>query len=72
MKIPETGAEGEEDVRSSHALDFLADAWSEKGEVEKAERALVLLGEKYDRIRKNYWDWRRSMLREAGTGSEGR
>ncbi|KAL2068698.1 hypothetical protein VTL71DRAFT_15036 [Oculimacula yallundae] len=67
-KIPEDG--GEEDVRSSHALDFLADAWAEMGKVEKADRALVLLGEKYDRIRKNYWDWKRSLLKKGG-GQEG-
>lgn len=54
---------GKEDVRSTHALDFLADIWSEKGEDEKADKALVLLGDKYDRVRKNYWDWRRGLLK---------
>ncbi|TVY82949.1 Mevalonate kinase [Lachnellula suecica] len=57
--------EGEEDVRSSHALDFLADAWAEKGENEKADKALRLLGDKYDRIRKNYWEWKRASLQKA-------
>lgn len=61
VKLPEDG--GEEDVKSSHALDFLADVWTEMGEIEKADRALVLLGDKYDRIRKNYWEWKRSLLR---------
>ncbi|KAA8575229.1 hypothetical protein EYC84_004419 [Monilinia fructicola] len=51
-----------EDIRSSHALDFLADVWGEKGENEKADKALELLGDKYDKIRKNYWDWRRGLL----------
>jgi protein farnesyltransferase/geranylgeranyltransferase type-1 subunit alpha len=63
VKIPD---DGEEDIRSSHALDFLADVWSEQGKFEKADEALRLLGDKYDRIRKNYWDWRRSMLKEEG------
>jgi len=54
-----------EDVKSSHALDFLADAWLEMGDWEKADRALVLLGEKYDPIRKNYWEWRRALLKEG-------
>jgi len=63
VKIPE---DGEEDIRSSHALDFLADVWAEEGRVEKAHEALRLLGDKYDRIRKNYWDWRRGLLKEEG------
>ncbi|TVY89152.1 Protein farnesyltransferase/geranylgeranyltransferase type-1 subunit alpha, partial [Lachnellula willkommii] len=56
----------EEDVRSSHALDFLADVWAEKGENVKADKALGLLGDKYDRVRKNYWDWKRAGLKEVG------
>jgi len=59
VRIPE---EGSEDVKSSHALDFLADVWSEKGENAKSEKALTLLGDKYDRIRKNYWDWRKTAV----------
>lgn len=56
--------DGEEEfVESSHALDLLAEIWSEKGEVEKADKALRLLGDKYDPIRKNYWDWRRRSLK---------
>jgi protein farnesyltransferase/geranylgeranyltransferase type-1 subunit alpha len=64
VKIPDGG---EEDVRSSHALDFLADCWSEMDEVGKADKALVLLAEKYDPIRKNYWEWRRQLLKEEKT-----
>ncbi|KAI1005092.1 hypothetical protein K3495_g3125 [Podosphaera aphanis] len=52
-------------VKSSHALDFLADVWAEQGEYEKADEALRLLGEKYDRIRKNYWEWKRDNLRNG-------
>ena len=51
-------------VRSSHALDFLAEVWSKGGEEEKekAGAALGLLAETYDPIRKNYWDYRKSLL----------
>ena len=63
VKIPEDG--GEEDIRSSHALDFLADVWGEEGKVEKADKALQLLGEKYDPVRKNYWEWRKTLRKEG-------
>jgi protein farnesyltransferase/geranylgeranyltransferase type-1 subunit alpha len=64
------GKEGaDEDVRSSHALDFLADIWAEKGDVDKAKWALSLLGNKYDRIRKGYWDWKAGQLTHQETGS---
>jgi len=59
------GEEGGEVVRSSHALDFLADAWTEQGKVAEASKALGLLGDRYDRVRKNYWEWRRKQL-DAG------
>ncbi|KAI6248152.1 Protein farnesyltransferase/geranylgeranyltransferase type-1 subunit alpha [Erysiphe necator] len=50
-------------IKSSHALEFLADIWIEKCEYEKADDALRLLGDKYDRIRSNYWGWRRKFIR---------
>ncbi|KAF5871660.1 putative protein farnesyltransferase geranylgeranyltransferase type i alpha subunit protein [Botrytis fragariae] len=63
VKLGNADGKGE-DIRSSHALDFLADIWGEKGEWEKADKALELLGDKYDKIRKNYWDWRRGSFKE--------
>jgi protein farnesyltransferase/geranylgeranyltransferase type-1 subunit alpha len=53
-----------EDIRSSHALDFMADCWAEQGKKEEADKALMLLGDKYDRIRKNYWEWKRVALKD--------
>ncbi|KAH6845503.1 hypothetical protein B0I37DRAFT_380324 [Chaetomium sp. MPI-CAGE-AT-0009] len=56
--------EGEEaeDVQSTHALDLLAEIYAEKGDKEKAELSLTRLGQKWDRIRVGYWEWRRKCL----------
>lgn len=51
-----------EEVRSSHALDLLADIYKEAGEKEKARLCLRRLGEKWDRIREGYWAYRQRML----------
>lgn len=56
-------AEGKEQVRSTHALDFLADAFAEKGETDKADLYLRRLGEKWDPVRLGYWEWRRRSLK---------
>lgn len=54
------GFDGEgEDVKSSHALEFLADVWTEQGRRGDANTAWRLLGEKYDPVRRNYWEWKR-------------
>lgn len=49
-------------IRSSHALDLLADVLAEEKEYEKASEALDLLSAKYDPIRKNYWEFRKGLL----------
>ena len=54
--------EKEDEVRSSHALDFLADVYAEEQNKEQSAKALDLLARRYDPIRKNYWDYRRSLL----------
>lgn len=54
--------EKEDDVRSSHALDFLAEVYTEEEQKERSAKALELLARRYDPIRKNYWDYRRSLL----------
>ncbi|OTA87272.1 hypothetical protein M434DRAFT_399546 [Hypoxylon sp. CO27-5] len=59
------GPEEAEKVRSSHALDLLADIYKEAGETDKADLALRRLGEKWDRIRRGYWEYRRKLLNSA-------
>ncbi|KAL2125914.1 hypothetical protein VTI74DRAFT_2269 [Chaetomium olivicolor] len=57
------GEEGEkEDVQSTHALDLLAEIYAENGDKEKADLSLRRLGQKWDRIRVGYWEWRRKRL----------
>jgi protein farnesyltransferase/geranylgeranyltransferase type-1 subunit alpha len=55
------GEEGE-DVLSTHALDLLAEIYAEKGDKERADLSLRRLGQKWDRIRVGYWEWRRKCL----------
>lgn len=61
--ISDVGVEGNEKVTSSHALELLADIYAEKGEVDKADLCLRRLGEKWDRIRLGYWEWKRASLK---------
>ncbi|PYI06566.1 CaaX farnesyltransferase alpha subunit [Aspergillus sclerotiicarbonarius CBS 121057] len=59
--------EGGVEVKSSHAVEWLADVFAEEsGSGQEAVRMLTLLKEKYDPIRSNYWDYRIRTI----TGSE--
>lgn len=58
-----------EEVRSSHALDFLAKLYDEEGDKEKAELCLRRLGEKWDPVREGYWKYRVALLK-GGEGSK--
>lgn len=60
--VTDIGDDGKEEVRSSHALDLLAEIYAEKGDTEMAMTCLRRLGEKWDPIRYGYWEWRRGML----------
>lgn len=52
-----------EKISSSHALDMLAEIHAEApAEREKAHHALDLLARKYDPIRANYWNYRKSLV----------
>jgi protein farnesyltransferase/geranylgeranyltransferase type-1 subunit alpha len=60
--VQDVGEDGKEEVRSSHALDLLAEIYAEKGDKELATTCLRRLGEKWDPIRYGYWEWRWGML----------
>jgi protein farnesyltransferase/geranylgeranyltransferase type-1 subunit alpha len=52
-----------DNVRSSHALDLLAEIYAEEESNHgDAAKALDLLAKKYDPIRENYWKHRKSLL----------
>ncbi|KAI9729051.1 MAG: CAAX geranylgeranyltransferase alpha subunit [Chrysothrix sp. TS-e1954] len=55
-----------DEVRSSYALDFLADAYAEdEKRFGDARRALELLETRYDPIRANYWNYRKTLLGQS-------
>ena len=51
-----------DDVRSSYALDLMVDILAEAKNNEQAVQALDLLARRYDPIRKNYWEYRKTAL----------
>lgn len=59
-----------DNVRSSHALDMLADILAkEEGKSAEAAKALDLLATKYDPIRENYWNYRKTLLPRHTVGT---
>ncbi|CAG8142353.1 unnamed protein product [Penicillium nalgiovense] len=53
-------------VKSSHAVEWLADVFAERaGKEAEAVRMLTMLKEEFDPIRKNYWDYRIRKLDQA-------
>ncbi|KIX06567.1 uncharacterized protein Z518_04543 [Rhinocladiella mackenziei CBS 650.93] len=49
-------------VRSSHAIDWLADIYRLDGNLERSRACLEALGKKWDPIRRKYWDYRAKQL----------
>lgn len=54
-------------VRSSHAIDWLAEIYRLDGNVERSKLCLQALGKKWDPIRRKYWDFRAKQLDEDST-----
>ncbi|CAD0048853.1 unnamed protein product [Aureobasidium pullulans] len=59
-------SEDEDAVRSSHALDLLAEIYAgEKEQNKKAAKAYDMLASKYDPIRANYWAYLKDQLNQG-------
>lgn len=67
--VSDIGVEAKEKVTSTHGLELLAEVYAEKGEGDEADLCLKRLGEKWDRIRLGYWQWRRQMLKDEKVGA---
>jgi protein farnesyltransferase/geranylgeranyltransferase type-1 subunit alpha len=52
-------------VKSSHALDWLADAYKEQGDKDRAKLCLQRLSDKWDPVRAGYWKFRMSEIDKA-------
>ena len=59
------GDEDAEEVKSSHALDCLAEAYLEEGDKEKANLCLERLATRWDPIRAGYWKYRQQLVEVA-------
>ncbi|KAF4120701.1 protein farnesyltransferase/geranylgeranyltransferase type-1 subunit alpha [Geosmithia morbida] len=57
--------DGAEHVKSSHALDLLADAYAKRGDKDRARLCLQRLADKWDPIREGYWNYRLRELEAA-------
>ena len=49
-------------VKSSHAMDWLAEIYQKQGERKRAEECLDALSAKWDPIRANYWEYRKKQM----------
>ncbi|OCT45964.1 protein farnesyltransferase alpha subunit [Cladophialophora carrionii] len=52
-------------VRSSHAIDWLADIYRMEGDVHRSKECLDALASKWDPIRRKYWEFRARQLEGA-------
>ncbi|KIW50671.1 hypothetical protein PV05_09460 [Exophiala xenobiotica] len=51
-------------VRSSHAIDWLAEIYGMDGNLERSRACLRALGDKWDPIRRKYWEYRARQMDE--------
>ena len=46
-----------EEIQSSHALELLSEIWMKKNEISRAKKALQILADELEPIRKGYWEF---------------
>jgi protein farnesyltransferase/geranylgeranyltransferase type-1 subunit alpha len=65
VDVERLGRDGQEEkVRSTHALDCLAEIFAMRGDRQMAGLALDRLAERWDPIRTGYWQYRKSLLQD--------
>ncbi|KAI2615927.1 protein prenylyltransferase [Hypoxylon sp. NC1633] len=62
--VDQVDSETEAKVYSTHAMDHLAEIFKEEGDKDSADLYLRKLGEKWDPIRRGYWEYRRRLLEQ--------
>ena len=64
VEVLEDEKSGKRGVRSRHAVEWLGESWGEKGEMERCRRCFEVLGQEWDPVRRNYWNYRLKRLEE--------
>ena len=58
-----------EEIRSTHAVELLAEVWSGKGDYAPSRKAYEVL-DKVEPIRKGYWNYKKQLIQSQGVGGK--